>query len=102
MDLFPSSDRLESSQFLTPTTQPFEQTTLTYVPSQVEVSSQVDYLPTNPFPLLVVCAYLAAVFFYIGAVFGKRPQTRRDRKAVRQQQIQALERIWQITPKRKY
>ena len=102
MDLFPSSDRLESSQFLVPTTQPLEQTSLTYVPNQVEVSSQVDYLPKNPFPLLVVGAYLAAVFFYIGVMFGKRHQTRRDRKAVRQQQIQTLERIWQITPKRKH
>ena len=96
MNLLSPSDQTESSQFLLSPTQLIKQTSLTHR------LSQVNGLPANPFPLLVVGAYLAAVFFCIGMLVGKQSQTRRKRKALRKAQIQTLERVWKSTHQQKH
>ncbi len=61
----------------------------------------VDSAAGNLFAALLMCVWVAVVFFHIDKKAGRRQTRYHDRTAVQRQQIQTLERIWQLSAKRK-
>ncbi|MEH1860314.1 MAG: hypothetical protein V7L21_20455 [Nostoc sp.] len=61
--------------------------------------NQVDSLSASL--LLVACLCVAAGFFYIGVYVGRRHTRHHQLIAIRLRQIQTLEKIWQMTAKRR-
>ncbi|MBN3948784.1 MAG: hypothetical protein HWQ38_20920 [Nostoc sp. NMS7] len=70
------------------------------------VTEQLDQIhltqQTNQFDsLFVACLCVAAVFFYIGVRVGRGHKIRDELIAMRLEQIQTLERIWQMAAERR-
>ncbi|MDF5739631.1 MULTISPECIES: hypothetical protein [unclassified Nostoc] len=93
MNRFSLTDITAHPQFAALITQQPDQTNLTYTQDQLDsLSGSIS---------LVACLFVAVGFFYIGVGVGRR-HTRRDQLiAIRLRQIQTLERIWQLTAKRR-
>lgn len=66
---------------------------------QTYLPNQVDSLSGNL--LLVACLCVAANIFFIGVAVGRRDTRHHQLIAIRLGQIQTLERIWQMTAKRR-
>ncbi len=93
MNGFSLSDITAYPQFADPVTEQPSQTDLIDPPNQVDSLSGIL--------LLVACLCVAAVFFYIGVRVGRRYTRHHELIAIRLRQIQTLERIWQMTAKRR-
>ncbi|MBN3895404.1 MAG: hypothetical protein HWQ41_09095 [Nostoc sp. NOS(2021)] len=93
MNGFSPSGITANPQFADLVIQQPDQTDLTYPPNQV------DGLSASPW--LVVCLCVAAIFFCIGVGVGRRHTRHHKLIAIRLRQIQTLERIWQMTAKRR-
>ncbi|MEH2002014.1 MAG: hypothetical protein V7L00_25325 [Nostoc sp.] len=68
-------------------------------PNLTYTQDQVDSLSGSV--LLVTCLCLAAGIFYIGVCVARRHTRHHQLIAIRLRQIQTLERIWQMTAKRR-
>ncbi|MEH2457430.1 hypothetical protein [Nostoc sp.] len=93
MNGFSLADITAHPQFATSITQQPDQTNLTYT------QDQLDSLSGSL--LLVTCLCIAAGIFYIGVCAGRRHTRHHQLIAIRLRQIQTLERIWQMTAKRR-
>ncbi|MHC5746288.1 MAG: hypothetical protein ACYTXT_31230 [Nostoc sp.] len=60
--------------------------------NQLDLTQQTNY----QIGLFVACLCVAAVFFYIGVRVGRGHKIRDELIAMRLEQIQTLERIWQM------
>lgn len=61
----------------------------------------VGSLYGNVFSALLMGIWVAFVFFHLGMRTARRQTRYHDRAAAQRQQIQTLERIWQMSAKRK-
>jgi len=93
MNAFSPTEITPHPQFAELVIQQPDQTDLTYP------ATQVDSLSGSL--LFVACLCIAAVFFYIGVGVGRRQTRHHKLIAIRLQQIQTLERIWQLTAERR-
>ena len=93
MNGFSQGDITAHPQFAYPVTQQLDRSDLTYS------SNQVDSLPANL--LLIACLCVAAAFFSIGVRVGRRQTKHYELIVTRIQQIQTLERIWQMKAEHK-
>jgi predicted lipid-binding transport protein (Tim44 family) len=86
------------------TTQPQTAVTLIQQPDQapsLTSTNLVGSLYGSLFSALLMGIWVAFVFFHLGMRAARRQARYYDRAAVQRQQVQTLERIWQMSAKRK-
>ncbi|MBN3924693.1 hypothetical protein [Nostoc sp. NMS4] len=93
MNGFSLADLTAQPQLVAPVIQQLEQVKLTYT------QDQIDSLSGNL--LFVACLCIVAGSFSMGVVVGRRHTRHHQLIAIRLRQIQTLERIWQMTTKRR-
>lgn len=100
MNAFSPFDRSSHAQ----TTLPQTAVPLIQQPNQapsLTSTNLVGSLSGNLFSALLTGIWAAFVFFHLGMRAARRQARYHDRTAVQRQQIQILERIWQMSAKRK-